>query len=321
MRKSRVLTWAVALLGLFAAASGQATRPATSPATSEAGGASRVEIARAYLRFERAYRDHPPARERVPEVNRAFDALTMQFFAGRGAAAVAALDRLTESLTGRAVEPSDEAPFAPRPGEIRLELGAGKVPALLAYPNAPAGHRLPLVIALHGAGGTEDLFMAGYGAGRLKELARERGFILLCPATLGVLPATTFVADAIAAVDARAGEHPSVDPDRVYLIGHSLGAFAATRLAVREGDRLAAMCLIAGGGRINLVKHLPPTLLVAGGLDLIVKPERVTDSFERARRAGKTVEFRVMGEHGHTLVVGDSLPDAVDWLLNRRRGD
>lgn len=321
------MAWAAVLLGFgAAAAAGQATRPATAPgvatvpATAEADGASRADVARAYLRFERAYRDHPPERERVPEVNRAFDALTLQFFAGRGATAERALDRLTESLTGRAVEPSEEDPFAARPGEFRLEIGAAKVPALLAYPKAPAGHRMPLVIALHGAGGTEDLFMAGYGAGRLKELAAERGFILLCPATLAVLPARTFVADAVAAIEARAAEYPSVDPDRVYLIGHSLGAFAATAVAVREGDRLAALCLIAGAGRIDLVKHLPPTLLIAGGLDPIVKSERVADSFERARQAGKSVEMRVMGDHGHTLVVGDALPGVVDWLLPIDRG-
>lgn len=304
-----------ALLLVSSITPAQPVAPSKQPASRPA--ATRADLAAAYLRFEAAYRAHAPAPGRLAEVNRAFDRATLSFFAGRGATAIDELDGLTRSLLpdGAAAEalPVPADPWADRPDEITLAIGKARVPGRLYVPPGDARGTRPLVIALHGAGGDESMFMVAYGSGRLKALALEKDFVLLSPATLGVLPNQTFLADAIEAVSAKA----PIDADQVYLIGHSLGAAATTAVTVREGDRLAGLCLIASGGRVDLAEHLPRTLLVAGGIDPIVPAARVRAAYEKARTAGKDVELRELEPYGHTLIVGDQLPQIVDWLLRR----
>jgi pimeloyl-ACP methyl ester carboxylesterase len=61
-------------------------------------------------------------------------------------------------------------------------------------------------------------------------------------------PFAVLEADAQAALDFVIGL-PEADPDRVIVIGHSLGALVATRLAVARPEAIAALVLLAPAGR------------------------------------------------------------------------
>lgn len=99
----------------------------------------------------------------------------------------------------------------------------------------------------------------------------------------------------------------SVDPDRVFLMGSSMGADGGWRLAAAHNERFAAFCGIVGKYDLDLVeqmRHLP-VMLHYGGLD---KPERVTSPQQAAARLGEleaTVELVAHPDSGHRLETTD----------------
>jgi predicted esterase len=285
-------------------------------------GAARERLALAYLRVEAAWRDHPPTGAAIAAANRAFDASTLAFFGGRFAEATAQIDSLARSLDPSparwdALGDSLARVLTAMPGKgERLTVDGVEVPyrTLLPPGSAPA----PVILALHGAGGDEHMFLDAYGAGRLRALAAAQGAIVISPGTNAVLRAPGAFA---ALIDAVARVRP-IDRSRIVVIGHSLGAGAAWRLALQQRGRIAAVACIAGGcGTLppgTTADSLPPLLLVAGALDPIANADRLEQASSAARAAGVTVTFERRAHYGHTLLVGDALPEVVRWLFASR---
>jgi poly(3-hydroxybutyrate) depolymerase len=99
----------------------------------------------------------------------------------------------------------------------------------------------------------------------------------------------------------------AIDPDRVYLMGSSMGAAGAWRIAADHADRFAAMCCVVGAYDPSLVEKIAglPVMFHYGGKD---KPERVTSPIEVAealRSVGGTVEVIGHPESGHRLETTD----------------
>jgi len=285
-------------------------------------GAAREQLALAYLRVEAAWRDHPPSGAAIAAVNRAFDASTLAFFGGRFAQATAQIDSLARSLDSSparwdALGDSLSRVLAAMPtkGE-RLTVDGLELPyrTLLPPGRAPA----PVILALHGAGGDEHMFLDAYGAGRLRTLATAQGAIVITPGTNAFLRAPGAF-DAL--LDAVARVRP-IDRARIVVIGHSLGAGAAWRLALQQRGRVAAVACIAGScGTLPAgatADSLPPLLLIAGAIDPIANPDRLEQASSAARAAGVAVTFERRANYGHTLLVGDALPDVVRWLFAPR---
>lgn len=213
----------------------------------------------------------------------------------------------------------DELPYKNRAGDYWRNLPAGEavIPLRLYAPEAVrVGRPLPLVIALHGAGGDESMFMESYGHGLIKQLADERGFIVAAPHTYGFGGS----AENLERLLDDLGADYAIDPDRVYVLGHSLGAVAAVGFATARHERLGACCCIAGFRPIGAGERAAPTLVLAGELDRIFSVDGVRAAAGAAAGAGLPVELRVIENQGHTLIAGAVLPQAIDWLLSRRRG-
>ena len=111
-----------------------------------------------------------------------------------------------------------------RTGQFWLQVPTGKSAATvrLVVPDtaAKAAAPVPLVLALHGAGGSENLFCDGYGDGAIVPLCEQRGWILCTPKVAGFGSG-----DLPALIDALASRYP-VDKARVFIVGHSMGAMA-----------------------------------------------------------------------------------------------
>lgn len=202
-------------------------------------------------------------------------------------------------------------------------LPAGVVPCCVVPRvgwETPAPERLPLVIAFHGAGGDEFMFMDGYGSGRLPRLAAERQFILACPQTFPFL----LNPDAFdKLIEQLSADYP-IDPDRIYIIGHSMGGVAVANLLRTRSDKIAAAVGFAPGGAFvdatgKPLAHIAPTRWISAELDPIIPAARVRKVAKAAQDAGLPVESITIPNYGHTLVVGKALPDAVDWLLTHKR--
>jgi len=231
---------------------------------------------------------------------------------------MADMHQLSKDVTAEiAVLAAGENPYSNRSGDSWRVFVSGKreVPLRVYAPQAAQADKpLPLLVVLHGMGGDENMFFEAYGAGIIKQIAEKSDALVVSPLTY------TFGSDIRtlqALVDDLANDY-QVDRDRVYVLGHSMGAGATASLARGHAETIAAACCIAGGS-LSPASGTPPVLVVIPELDGVVPPARVRTSAERAASAGMAVEVREMPGFGHTLAVGIALPDAVDWLLKHKR--
>lgn len=209
-------------------------------------------------------------------------------------------------------------PYVGRMGDYWRVVQEGEIaiPArVFAPPSIEGKSAVPLVIAFHGAGGDENMFMDAYGAGKLKQLAQERGFLAVAPATFYFATHGKYFDRLVEAI----GFNYPIDPARIYVLGHSMGGGAAAYQAKARAETLAAACCLAGGRGFPTSGACAPTLVIAAELDGIVPAEMLRAGAEDAIQAGMPIEFRLLKDYGHTLMVGHQLPDAIDWLLSRHR--
>jgi len=139
------------------------------------------------------------------------------------------------------------------------------VPKAQRYePPAAGGTRAPLVLVLHGLGGSGKLAFAGLGLAALG--AASRSLVLAPDGTLDTSRRRFWNADPAccdfehAPVDDLSRfttlfdtmlASGRVDPRRVYVVGLSNGGFMAHQLACRLSTRLAAIVSIGGAGPSN----------------------------------------------------------------------
>ncbi len=354
---------------------------------------TRADLATAYLRLDRAYTTATMPDSQRAAINKTFDRATLSFFAGKFAAAVAAVDSATVLLTGKPIG----APPAPpvrvvngrMPSVLRasllarlarldttgplaqamvsararvqllvdtasrersiefltdpavlardlvrevsvLERGrdpyvgqAGDawrmfrgqngtlIPMRLIAPAAAATSSapVPVVIALHGAGGDENMFADSYGAGLLPQMAIAANAIVVTPATT-LFSAAPENFDSLMTV-LRAEYR--INGARIYVIGHSMGAGAAARLAQQRPEQLAAVACLSGGSAVTVAKA-PPILFLGAALDPVI-PARVVQA---AAKGTPTGTYEQLEHEGHTLMVANGIRRALPWLLTHR---
>jgi predicted esterase len=206
-------------------------------------------------------------------------------------------------------------PYARRPGDlwrvVRLE--KGELPVRLYAPAQGAKETpLPLVIALHGARGDENMFLDGYGLGRIRALADEHGFLLACPRTGGDL--STASLDAL--LRALALDY-SIDEKRIALLGHSRGAGIAARLAAAQPRRFCALACFSGGPS-GEEAALPPAWIRVGSIDQLADPASLKEAARQMTKHEQPVDFEIVPDVGHTLIVGETLTPAIEWLLGHK---
>lgn len=214
---------------------------------------------------------------------------------------------------------SGKDPYRNRIGDYwrTLQVGPIQVPLRVYAPEAARGDRpMPLVIAFHGAGGDENMFMDGYGLGRLKRLADKHGFLAVTPVT-GLFSNPTYL-DAL--METMKSLY-AIDESRIFLLGHSMGAGVTEILSRARPEKIAAACCLAGGRGIQGKGAIPPTLVLGAELDPLIPASRLESMASKARAEGLPVEYRTVPDQGHTLMVTTQLEPAVEWLLKHRRND
>jgi predicted esterase len=200
-------------------------------------------------------------------------------------------------------------PYAGRRGDVwRVLRGDGGVLVPVRVVVPPSRRPLGVLVALHGAGGDENMFVDAHGAGVTPRLAAEANLVLVSPATTAFArsPATL---DSLLAVLGR--EH-RIDATRVYLLGHSMGAGAAAKLAGERPQRVRAAACLAGGAPVT-VAGAPPVLFLGAALDPVIPASRV----KAAAAATPTGTYEERAQEGHTLMVGGGVRRAVPWLVSQ----
>lgn len=193
-----------------------------------------------------------------------------------------------------------------------IDAAGARLPVRVFAPSTVLGGRAPLVIALHGAGGDENMFMEAYGRGVIRRLAAEHGTVVVSPRVTPMAPWPVLF-DAI--VDEMERCH-GIDRTRVVLVGHSMGAGVVASLVNARPEAIAAAAMIAGSGSITIDATRAPRLRVdAGGRDPVVPAARIARQVAAMRERGLSIEHREHAARGHTLIVGEVLPELFAWLL------
>ena len=170
---------------------------------------------------------------------------------------------------------------------LRLEHGGRERECLMHAPaGAPSGPR-PLLLVLHGGGGTAK-GMVGLTGGRFNELADSAGWYVAYPAGLGKswndlrddakgyahregIDDTGFLA---ALIDRLAADYP-IDPGRVFATGISNGGFMCYRLACELPGKIRAVAAVAATSPAGMKESCRPArpvsvMIVNGTGDPIV---------------------------------------------------
>lgn len=201
-----------------------------------------------------------------------------------------------------------------QPGEFWLRLATERglvIVRLLAPESVRKGQPLPLVIALHGAGGSENIFFDAYGKGEIVRQCRQRGWLLVTPRSSQFFGFTTPAGALIEAVNRL---YP-VDRQRVFLVGHSLGAAQAIGAAQETPERFAAVAMLGGSGRLtdkNKIQHVP-FFIGVGTHDFAATGARKLEKSLRGLGV-RTVEFHEYPDIEHVTVVQHALPEVFRFL-------
>jgi poly(3-hydroxybutyrate) depolymerase len=237
---------------------------------------------------------------------------------------------------------SGKDPFAGRTGDFKRHHLLASANEIMPYRMlVPAGYAAskpsPLIIALHGLGGTEDSFFSNY-EGVLPKLAGERGYIVAAPLGyrvdgfygwgVGDPPedpeqrrSRQRSEDDVMAVLKLVREQYNIDPNRIYLMGHSMGGIGTWTLAPKFPDIWAAIAPIAGSGApatLERIRHVPQ-IVVHGDADRTVNVQGSRRMVTRMKELAMEVKYIEVPGGGHSDVVAPNIPAIVDFFDTHRK--
>jgi predicted peptidase len=227
-------------------------------------------------------------------------------------------------------------PWAARTGDLKrhytLKAADEVIPYRLYVPRSYTPQRpLPLIIALHGLGGTEDDFFDRYGR-KMPELAEQHGYIVAAPlgyrvdGAYGVALAGTtdpaakrareFSETDVMQVLETVRQQYKIDPSRIYLMGHSMGAIGTWAIAAKYPERWTALGVFSGFGAANTARTISaiPQFVVHGDADPTVPVGGSHLMVSALKAAGAEVAYIEVPGGNHTNVVEPNLPGMFDFF-------
>jgi poly(3-hydroxybutyrate) depolymerase len=212
----------------------------------------------------------------------------------------------------------------------------------------------PLVVALHGFGGDQDYFFRAVKA--LPALLEKHGFIFVAPAGLaadgwygaplsipGSAPRSSGAppprqvrtpdeetqyralseADVMNVLDLVRKEY-RVDPNRIYLLGHSMGGFGTWWLGQKYAATWAAIAPMSGvlpGVDYQLPKLVGvPVQISIGGAETPAWVDASRTLAETMRARGMTVAYVEPAGATHGGMIEPTTPQALEFFSSHVRG-
>jgi predicted esterase len=236
-------------------------------------------------------------------------------------------DELKEAAAALDALEAGRNPWTARRGDFRMAYRSKVDNTLQPYrlfvpASYDGGKPHPLILALHGMGGTENAYFDGYEKGQFKTYAEQRGYLVACPKGRG--PASMYAGDAatdVLDVLAEVRRDWNIDPDCIYLTGHSMGAYGTWSLAMANPEVFAALAPVAGGGNpawVGKIAHIPQ-LVVHGDADKTVPVERSRAMVEAGKKAGAQIKYIEVPGGDHGSVAARTFQEVFDWFDAHRR--
>jgi poly(3-hydroxybutyrate) depolymerase len=228
-------------------------------------------------------------------------------------------------------------PFAGKTGDFRrhytLEAAKEIVPYRMFVPSTYNGSKpYPLIVVLHGLGGTEDAFFDNYNKA-LPPLAEQHGYIVAGvlgyrvdgsygwgvgnpPADPVTRRTQDFSEQDVMQVLARVRQQYKIDDSRIYLMGHSMGAIGTWKIVAKYPDVWAAAATFAGAGAADTIarfKHIPE-FVVHGDNDATVNVSGSRTMVAKMKELGVEHTYVEVPGGTHGDVVAPNIPGAVAFF-------
>jgi predicted peptidase len=205
-----------------------------------------------------------------------------------------------------------------------------------------ASRPTPLVIALHGLG-SDEMYMMEYANSQTSvvELAEQYGYLVATPmgwdergwyGSRG--PGNSFYTDGppnvgelserdVMAVLEIMQNDFNVDPDRIYLIGQSMGGGGTWHLGIKYPDIWAALAPMAPAiysspDALVSARRLP-VILVQGDADELVRVGVTRQWVAKMRELGMTYEYIEVPGGSHASAGRDNIAQVFAFLARQRR--
>ncbi|KAA3611542.1 MAG: alpha/beta fold hydrolase [Planctomycetota bacterium] len=198
---------------------------------------------------------------------------------------------------------------------LRVPTGSGlRAPVRMYVPALKAGESSrPMVVFLHGAGGSENWAFEGFDRGALLRACKERRWFLLATRSPGF-----GAPPPLEGILAELRRRYALDPDRVFLIGHSMGAMHVASLLSSMKLPVRAAAMIAGAGvpqeRSKPSAPLPLFLATAEKDFARAAVERVAKLL--GDRADLQLQYRLYPRLEHLQVVPAAFPDILSLFAD-----
>ncbi|MBN3905203.1 MAG: prolyl oligopeptidase family serine peptidase [Nostoc sp. NMS1] len=180
---------------------------------------------------------------------------------------------------------------------------------------------LPTILCLHGSGerGSYLNHVKKHGVAKVVEQEPDFPFIVISPQCprgeyWNIERLSTLLDEVIASY--------SVDLDRVYLTGLSMGGYGTWHLAAAQPERFAAIAPICGGGnpaQVHKLKNLP-VWAFHGAKDRVVPLSESEIMVSALKAHDGNVKFTVYPEADHdSWTQTYNNPELYEWFLQHRR--
>ncbi len=213
-------------------------------------------------------------------------------------------------------------------GEWEKMVFEDKLPfQMYASKKFKATEKYPLAIYLHGIGQRGDDNEQQLG-GDVRNFAKEdfygkRECIVVVPQCAAEQTWKGEPGDNVIALAKDLLEKAPVDPDRVYLVGYSMGGFGTWALLAREPKLFAAGVPVAGGAQPGIAKDIKdiPIWAFHGEKDPTVKVEQSRQIVEALKAIDGKIKYTEMAGADHGITGKVFSDEAMhEWLFAQKRG-
>ncbi|MCY3871622.1 MAG: hypothetical protein OXG87_18905 [Gemmatimonadetes bacterium] len=245
----------------------------------------------------------------------------------RGAINIPADIDLAETLSSALL--SGEDPLEKSTGDFHLAYRSAVDSQLVPYRIfVPEGYTpdrsWPLIIGLHGASGSENTWLdrrrRGETENLCKSLSQERGYLFVAPSGRGPFTGYRRIGgqDVMDVLD-RVLSIYNIDPERVYLTGHSMGGGGTWILGLRHAEKFAAIAPIAASGRWVRSRHVKPhadlpVLFSQGAKDMVALVEPARRTAKLLAKYMKNFTYKETPDDTHNTIWFTALPAIFDFF-------
>jgi pimeloyl-ACP methyl ester carboxylesterase len=234
---------------------------------------------------------------------------------------------LAETLSSALLEGKD--PLKKSSGDFHLAYRSAVDSLLVPYRIfVPEGYTpdrsWPLIIGLHGASGSENTWLdrrrRGDTENLCKRLSQERGYVFVSPSGRGPFTGYRRIGGQdVMDVLVRALSIYNIDPERVYLTGHSMGGGGTWILGLRHAEKFAAIAPIAASGRWVRSRHVKPhadlpVLFSQGAKDMVALAEPARRTAKLLAKYMKNFTYNETPDDTHNTIWYTALPTIFDFF-------